>query len=141
MTKKRIENLTRLIEGKLPGAAVSVDAPSRPGGDWFMDVKYGDQSFAVEYRPSLGLACRRRLQAATAKALTSSSRRRRAWSIGSLISPKPSRKRSLRWADESGATRTERGVYEFNESARAFWHSVGFQTLSLRLVLHSKLET
>jgi len=52
--KKRIENLSRLIESRLPGAAVSVDAPSRPSGDWFVDVKYGDQSFAFEYRPSLG---------------------------------------------------------------------------------------
>jgi diamine N-acetyltransferase len=48
---------------------------------------------------------------------------------------------ALRWADDSGATRTELGVYEFNEAARAFWHSVGFQTLSRRLVLHSKPET
>jgi GNAT superfamily N-acetyltransferase len=47
---------------------------------------------------------------------------------------------ALRWADDSGATRTELGVYEFNETARAFWHSVGFQTLSRRLVLHSKPE-
>jgi DNA-binding XRE family transcriptional regulator len=52
--KKRIENLKRLIKGKLPGATASVDAPSRPNGDWFVDVKFGDQSFAIEYRPSLG---------------------------------------------------------------------------------------
>jgi GNAT superfamily N-acetyltransferase len=48
---------------------------------------------------------------------------------------------ALRWAGDSGATRTELGVYEFNEAARAFWHFVGFQTLSRRLVLHSKPET
>ena len=29
-------------------------------------------------------------------------------------------------------------VYEFNETARAFWASVGFQTLSHRLVAHCK---
>jgi len=45
---------------------------------------------------------------------------------------------ALRWADDASATRTELGVYEFNEPARAFWHSVGFETLSRRLVAHSK---
>jgi ribosomal protein S18 acetylase RimI-like enzyme len=44
---------------------------------------------------------------------------------------------ALNWASVSGATRTELGVYEFNELARAFWVSIGFQTLSRRLVLHS----
>lgn len=43
---------------------------------------------------------------------------------------------ALGWANEFGATRTELGVYEFNEGARAFWASVGFRTLSRRLVLH-----
>jgi DNA-binding XRE family transcriptional regulator len=52
--KKRIENLRRLIEETLPGAAVGVDAPSRPSGDWFVDIKHQGQSFAVEYRPGLG---------------------------------------------------------------------------------------
>ena len=44
---------------------------------------------------------------------------------------------ALNWASVAGATRTELGVYEFNELARAFWASIGFQTLSRRLVLHS----
>ena len=45
----------------------------------------------------------------------------------------------LRWAHDAGAARTELGVYEFNESARAFWSSVGFETLSRRLVqLHGR---
>jgi DNA-binding XRE family transcriptional regulator len=52
--KQRIENLTRLITEKFPGASVGVDAPSRSKGDWFVDIRYGDQSFAIEYRPSLG---------------------------------------------------------------------------------------
>jgi diamine N-acetyltransferase len=43
---------------------------------------------------------------------------------------------ALQWARAAGATRTELGVYEFNEAARAFWESVGFQTLSRRLVRH-----
>jgi GNAT superfamily N-acetyltransferase len=45
---------------------------------------------------------------------------------------------ALQWAGEKGATRTELRVYEFNGAARAFWASVGFQTLSRRLVSHSK---
>jgi GNAT superfamily N-acetyltransferase len=45
---------------------------------------------------------------------------------------------ALQWATDKGATRTELGVYEFNESAHAFWASVGFRTLSRRLVAHSK---
>jgi GNAT superfamily N-acetyltransferase len=43
---------------------------------------------------------------------------------------------ALQWAADHGATRTELGVYEFNEAARAFWASVGFETLSRRLVVH-----
>jgi GNAT superfamily N-acetyltransferase len=45
---------------------------------------------------------------------------------------------ALQWATDNGATRTELGVYEFNEAARAFWASLGFETLSRRLVAHSK---
>jgi GNAT superfamily N-acetyltransferase len=48
---------------------------------------------------------------------------------------------ALIWASVSGATRTELGVYEFNEAARAFWASMGFQTLSRRLVLHTDLNS
>jgi len=42
----------------------------------------------------------------------------------------------LAWGREQGATRSELGVYEFNERARAFWASVGFETLSRRMVVH-----
>jgi GNAT superfamily N-acetyltransferase len=42
----------------------------------------------------------------------------------------------LAWGREQGATRSELGVYEFNERARAFWASVGFETLSRRMVMH-----
>lgn len=45
---------------------------------------------------------------------------------------------ALAWAQERGATRTELGVYEFNDSARAFWSAQGFETLSRRLVSHSR---
>jgi ribosomal protein S18 acetylase RimI-like enzyme len=44
---------------------------------------------------------------------------------------------ALSWSRERGATRTELGVYEFNEPARAFWESLGFRTLSRRLVAHA----
>lgn len=52
--KKRIENLIRLIEAELPTVDVVVDAPTSPKGDWFVDVKYSDRRFSVEYRPHLG---------------------------------------------------------------------------------------
>jgi diamine N-acetyltransferase len=45
---------------------------------------------------------------------------------------------ALQWATDHGATRTELSVYEFNEAARAFWASVGFETISRRLVAHSR---
>jgi len=48
---------------------------------------------------------------------------------------------ALQWAARSGATRTELGVYEFNEPARAFWASVGFTTLSRRMVRQSPSDT
>lgn len=43
---------------------------------------------------------------------------------------------ALGWAKAAGATRTELSVYEFNEPARAFWASFGFETVSRRLVRH-----
>jgi len=44
---------------------------------------------------------------------------------------------ALDWANQHGASRTELGVYEFNEPARAFWASLGFAPLSSRLVRHA----
>jgi transcriptional regulator with XRE-family HTH domain len=52
--KKRVESLKRLIERALPGATIGVDAPARPSGDWFLDVKYRGHPFVVEFRPHLG---------------------------------------------------------------------------------------
>jgi GNAT superfamily N-acetyltransferase len=43
---------------------------------------------------------------------------------------------ALAWAKAAGATRTELSVYEFNEPARSFWASFGFETVSRRLVRH-----
>ena len=47
----------------------------------------------------------------------------------------------LAWAKAAGATRTELNVYEFNEPARAFWASFGFETVSRRLVRHDGANT
>ena len=43
---------------------------------------------------------------------------------------------ALDWAKAAGASRTELNVYEFNEPARAFWASFGFETLWRRLARH-----
>jgi GNAT superfamily N-acetyltransferase len=47
---------------------------------------------------------------------------------------------AFRWASDARAARIELGVFEFNESARAFWASVGFKTLLSRMVLRSEPE-
>jgi diamine N-acetyltransferase len=48
---------------------------------------------------------------------------------------------ALEWARRAGASRTELGVFDFNETARAFWTSLGFQVLSYRMVRHSDRDT
>ena len=52
--KQSVDRLVRLLGERVPDAVVGVDAPSRRAGDWFVDVKSGDQSFTIEYRPALG---------------------------------------------------------------------------------------
>lgn len=52
--KHRIERLSGLLRRRVPGIALEVDAPSRAGGDWFIDAKLRDQSFTIEFRPKLG---------------------------------------------------------------------------------------
>jgi DNA-binding XRE family transcriptional regulator len=52
--KQRVEKLSRLLRERVPGALIEVDAPSRPKGDWFIDMKSGNQSFVIEFRPTLG---------------------------------------------------------------------------------------
>jgi ribosomal protein S18 acetylase RimI-like enzyme len=42
---------------------------------------------------------------------------------------------AVAWAREQSVDRIELGVFQFNEPARAFWQSVGFEILSLRMVL------
>jgi len=48
---------------------------------------------------------------------------------------------ALAWANLAGASRIELGVFDFNEPARAFWASLGFQVLSYRMVRHSERDT
>ncbi|HTA93973.1 MAG TPA: GNAT family N-acetyltransferase [Polyangiaceae bacterium] len=43
---------------------------------------------------------------------------------------------ALHWAHDVRATRTELGVYEFNEEARIFWESMGFASLFRRMCKH-----
>lgn len=52
--KTRIEHLTDLIRGRLPEAAVTIDAPPRESDPWFVDVRVGEQSIVVEFRSDLG---------------------------------------------------------------------------------------
>jgi DNA-binding XRE family transcriptional regulator len=52
--KQRIDKLSRLLRKRIPRIAITVDAPSTPRGDWFVDTTVGKQSFVIELRPSLG---------------------------------------------------------------------------------------
>lgn len=52
--KKRIEQLTDLLRGRLPHSVLEVDAPARASGAWFVNVDAGGQSFVIEFRPKLG---------------------------------------------------------------------------------------
>jgi DNA-binding XRE family transcriptional regulator len=53
-SKKRIEALVRLLRKRIPRVVVAVDAPSRVSGNWFLDVRSGKQTFALEFRPAVG---------------------------------------------------------------------------------------
>src|SRR5262245_35925203 len=52
--EKSIEQLKRLLEESLPGCAVRVDAPERPGGNWLLDVSMGKRRQTIEYRQGKG---------------------------------------------------------------------------------------
>lgn len=52
--KQQIDQFRKLVNQYIPGAAVAVDPPSNPTGDWFIDVTYRDHRLVVEFRPSLG---------------------------------------------------------------------------------------
>lgn len=50
----RVETLRRLLQERFADVTMAIDPPSRPNGDWFIDVRLGDQTLVVEFRPSLG---------------------------------------------------------------------------------------
>lgn len=52
--KQHVDRLTRALRKQIPSASVSVDAPGKDSGNWFIDVRSGNRAFAIEYRPALG---------------------------------------------------------------------------------------
>jgi DNA-binding phage protein len=52
--EKTIEHLQTLLLERLPRCVVAVDAPDRPGGNWWLDVTLGKKRQALEYRPGRG---------------------------------------------------------------------------------------
>lgn len=52
--KQHVDKLVRALRKQIPSVSVSVDAPGRDSGNWFIDVRSGNRAFAVEYRPTLG---------------------------------------------------------------------------------------
>lgn len=52
--KERVDKLSRLLRKRIAGIEITVDAPSRPKGDWFVDTRVGQRSFVIELRPALG---------------------------------------------------------------------------------------
>ena len=52
--RQHIDTLVRTLRKQIPSASVSVDAPKKASGNWFVDVKSGDRRFAIEFRPALG---------------------------------------------------------------------------------------
>ncbi len=53
--KQTMAKVATLIRKRVPGVVVSIDAPSRDSGTWFVDVHDGRQSVTVEFRPKLGV--------------------------------------------------------------------------------------
>ncbi|HJW95069.1 MAG TPA: hypothetical protein VJ901_15750 [Thermoanaerobaculia bacterium] len=49
-----IEELSRHISQRLPGAELSVDAPQNPSGNWYVDVQFENYMSVIEWRPRLG---------------------------------------------------------------------------------------
>jgi hypothetical protein len=52
--EKAIEHLQKLLLEQLPHSVVSVDAPDRPDGNWWIDVTMGKKCQTLEYRPGKG---------------------------------------------------------------------------------------
>jgi hypothetical protein len=54
MVMNAAEELTTAIGRALPDASITIDTPSHEGGHWFIDIKRGNQSATVEWRPKQG---------------------------------------------------------------------------------------
>ena len=52
--KQNIQRLKRLLAKRIPSSSIEVDAPSRPSGNWFVNVAANGQSLVIEFRPKLG---------------------------------------------------------------------------------------
>ena len=52
--KRRIDRLIALLQARVPGSSVQVDAPSRASGNWFVNIDADGQALVVEFRPKLG---------------------------------------------------------------------------------------
>jgi DNA-binding phage protein len=51
---KTIEHLKKLLSERLPRCSVEVDEPSRPEGNWLLDVSVGKRRHTLEYRLGKG---------------------------------------------------------------------------------------
>jgi hypothetical protein len=54
MVTNAAEELTAAIGRALPDACITIDAPAHESGHWFIDVKRGEQTATVEWRPRQG---------------------------------------------------------------------------------------
>jgi DNA-binding transcriptional regulator YiaG len=59
-----IEQLAEMIRERFPQADLSLDAPKNQKASWWMDVRVGNQSLAVEWRPAKGFGISARPDAA-----------------------------------------------------------------------------
>lgn len=49
-----IKRMERELHAALPDAHLTLDAPDDPAGDWFLDVRRGEQLVVVQWRPDRG---------------------------------------------------------------------------------------
>jgi hypothetical protein len=49
-----VEILVKALKEELAGVAIDIDAPSKPEGEWWLDISLGDFSASVAWRPEFG---------------------------------------------------------------------------------------
>ena len=49
-----VEQLREMIRARFPEAALKVDAPDDPAGDWWLDVELDGREIAIAWRPRVG---------------------------------------------------------------------------------------